>query len=112
MADRPRVFVSQPLPAPALERLAAFADVDAGEDASRIMPRAELVERLRAADAFVHLMHDVVDAAALAGATRLRVIASMAIHPATLAATACSGTVARPTRRSGLEAQAAASSSL
>jgi glyoxylate reductase len=84
MAGRPRVFVSQPLPAPALDRLAGFAAVDAGEDASRIMPRAELALRLRDADAFVHLMHDVVDAAAIGEARRLRVIASMSIHPATL----------------------------
>jgi glyoxylate reductase len=89
--ERPRIFVSQPIPASALERLRALAEVDAGEDASRILPRSELVERLRRADVFLHLMHDAVDAAAIAAATRLRLIASMSIVPATvdlLAATA------------------------
>jgi glyoxylate reductase len=83
-ASRPRVFVSQPIPAPAAERLRAIAELDMGEDSARIMPRAELIQHLRAADAFVHLMHDVVDAEAIAAAPRLKIIASMAIGPATL----------------------------
>jgi glyoxylate reductase len=82
--ERPRVFVSQPIPASAAERIRAFADLDMGQDSSRIMPRAELVEHLREADAFLHLMHDVVNADAIAAARRLKVIASMAITPATL----------------------------
>jgi D-3-phosphoglycerate dehydrogenase len=83
-ASRFRVFVSQPIPTTAAERLRAIADLDMGQDSARIMPRAELIEHLRAADAFVHLMHDVVDAEAIAAAPRLKVIASMSIGPATL----------------------------
>jgi glyoxylate reductase len=81
---RARVFVSQPIAASAADRIRAFADLDMGQDSSRIMPRAELIEHLRPADAFVHLMHDVVNAEAIAAAPRLKVIASMSIGPATL----------------------------
>jgi len=82
--ERARVFVSQPIPDSALARLRAFAEVEAGEDASRILPRPELVERLRRADVFLHLMHDAVDAGAISAAARLRLIASMSIVPATV----------------------------
>jgi glyoxylate reductase len=82
--ERARLFVSQPIPASALERLKGLADVTVGGDASRILPRPELVEKLRQADVFVHLMHDAVDAQAIAAATRLKLIASMAIVPATV----------------------------
>ena len=82
--DKARVFVSQPIPASALERLRGLAQVEAGEDSSRILPRPELIDRLRGADVLVHLMHDVVDAGVLAEATRLRLIASMSIVPATV----------------------------
>ncbi|HYX91421.1 MAG TPA: D-glycerate dehydrogenase, partial [Myxococcaceae bacterium] len=80
----PRVFVSQPIPAPAADRIRAFADLDMGPDSSRIMPRSELIEHLQAADAFIHLMHDVVNGEAIASAPRLKIIASMSIGPATL----------------------------
>jgi glyoxylate reductase len=81
---RPRVVVSQPVSAAALERLRAVAEVEVGPDSSRIMPRGELLERLRGADALFHLMHDRVDAEMIAGAPRLKVIASMSIAPATV----------------------------
>ena len=81
---RPRVLISQPIAPRALERLRSFAEVEMGEDASRIMPRAELLERIPRADALLHLMHDVVDAEMIAAGKKLKVIASMSIHPATL----------------------------
>ena len=83
-ATRPLVVISQPIPRSALERLRALADVEMGDDGSRIMARADLRERVRRADALFHLMHDVVDAEMIAAATKLRVIASMAIIPATV----------------------------
>jgi glyoxylate reductase len=79
-----RVLVSQPIPAAALKRLREMADVEMGEDSSRIMPRAELAERLGRADCLFHLMHDVVDADAIAGAKPLKLIASLSIIPATV----------------------------
>src|SRR5437764_5874918 len=84
MSEKARVFISQPIPESALARLRTLADVEVGGDSSRILPRLELIERLRRADVFVHLMHDAVDAGALAEATRLRLIASMSIVPATV----------------------------
>ena len=83
-ATRPLVVISQPIPRSALERLRALADVEMGDDGSRIMARADLRERVRRTDALFHLMHDVVDAEMIAAATKLRVIASMAIIPATV----------------------------
>ncbi len=83
-AQRPRVLISQPIPASALERLRSVAEVEVGKDSSRIMSRAELLERVRRADCLFHLMHDAVDADLIAAGERLRVIASMAIVPATV----------------------------
>ncbi len=83
-SERARVLVSQPIPESALARLRSLAEVEAGADSSRIMPRPELIERIRGADVFVHLMHDAVDAGVIAAASRLRLIASMAIVPATV----------------------------
>jgi glyoxylate reductase len=88
--ERARVFVSQPIPASALARLRTLAEVETGEDASRILPRTELIERLRRADVLVHLMHDAVDAGVIAAAPRLKMIASMAIVPATVDVAAAS----------------------
>jgi glyoxylate reductase len=81
---RPLVVISQPIPRSALERLRTFADVEMGEDSSRIMARADLLERVRRADGLFHLMHDLVDAEMIAAAKNLRVVASMAIIPATV----------------------------
>jgi len=81
---RPRVVVSQPIPRTALERLRALAEVDLGEDDARILPKAQLAERLREADGLFHLLHDVVDAEVLQAAPRLRFIASMSIIPASI----------------------------
>ena len=88
--NRPRVLVSQPIPASALERLQALAEVEAGGDARRILPRSELIERIRRADVLFHLMHDAVDAAVIAAGTRLKLIASMAVVPATVDVAAAS----------------------
>jgi len=79
-----RVLISQPIPAPALERLQSLAEVEMGKDSARIMARAELLERIRGANGLFHLMHDAVDAEVIAAGKDLRVIASMAIVPATV----------------------------
>jgi glyoxylate reductase len=81
---RARVLISQPIAPAALERLRTFADVEMGEDSSRIMPRAELLARIPRADALFHLMHDAIDAELIAAGKNLKVIASMSVHPATL----------------------------
>ena len=79
-----RVLLSQPIPASAMARLQAIAEVEVGETSSRIMPRAELLDRIRRAECLFHLMHDLVDAEVIGAGTRLKLIASMAIVPATV----------------------------
>lgn len=81
---KPRVLVTQPIASSAMERLRAFADLDVGPDTSRIMPRAEIVQRIRDVDGLYHLMHDAIDAQVIAAAPRLKVIASMSVNPATV----------------------------
>lgn len=81
---KPLVVISQPIPASALERLRALAEVEMGEDSSRIMARADLLGRVRRADILLHLMHDRVDAEMIVAAPMLRMIASMAIIPASV----------------------------
>jgi glyoxylate reductase len=78
------VLVSQPIPGSALDRLRTFAEVEVGGDGSRILPRADLLERIRQADCIFHLMHDAIDAEMIAASPHLKVIASMAIIPATV----------------------------
>ena len=85
MATRgPLVLITQPIAASAVQRLRAMADVEMSEDSGRIMPRAELLERLRHAEILFHMMHDVVDAEMIAAATKLRLVACMSTGPATL----------------------------
>lgn len=81
---KPRVLITQPIAPSAMERLRAIADLDVGQDTSRIMPRAEIIRRIRDADVVFHLMHDKLDAEVIAAGTRLKVIASMSIIPATI----------------------------
>ena len=88
--ERPRVLVSQPIPSSALERLRSMAEVEVGGDASRILPRPDLIARIRGADVLIHLMHDAVDATVIAAGTRLKMIASMAVVPATVDVAAAS----------------------
>jgi glyoxylate reductase len=83
-AQKPLVVVSQPIAPSAVERLRTFAELEMGGDSSRIMARADLAERVRRADILLHLMHDQVDAAMIAAAPTLRMIASMAIIPASV----------------------------
>ena len=79
-----RVLITQPVPATAVDRLQAVAEVDMEKDSSRILPRRELMERIRRADALFHLMHDGVDAEVIAAGTNLKIIASMSIIPASI----------------------------
>ncbi len=83
-ATRHRVLISQPISASALERLRSVAEVEMGQDSGHIMPRTELLERVRRAECLFHLMHDSVDAEMIAVGQSLRVIASMSIVPATV----------------------------
>ena len=81
---RPRVFITQPVSASALERLQAVADVTSDRDASRILARADLLAGVRSHDYLFCLLHDTIDAEVIAANPALRLIASMAIVPANI----------------------------
>ena len=79
---RPRIFLSQPVPGPALDMLRAAGDVEVGPDTSRIMPKAQYIEYVRRCDYLFHIMHDTVDREILDANPKLKIIASQAITPA------------------------------
>lgn len=73
-----RVFVSRPLPAQAMERLAARFDVATGP-ADRATTAGELLAGAREADALVSMLSDRIDDAFLAACPRLRVVSNYAV---------------------------------
>ena len=79
---RPRIFISQPIPGPALGKLRAAGDVEMGPDTSRIVPKAQYIEHVRRCDYLFHIMHDVVDREVLDANPNLQIIASQSITPA------------------------------
>jgi glyoxylate reductase len=78
---RPRIFVTQPIAAVALDRLKAVADVTVNPDASRILPRSALQAGVLDCDFLLSLMHDKIDRTIIAAGANLRAIASMAVTP-------------------------------
>src|ERR1043166_6211099 len=78
---RPRVFITQPVPSRALERLETIADVQWNRDDMHIMTRAELSEAVRKCDILWCLLSDRVDAEMIAANPRLRMLATMKITP-------------------------------
>ena len=78
---RPRVFVTQPIPASAMRRLRDIADVEWNDDDTHIMTRQELAAAARAHDVLFCLLSDRVDADVIAANPSLRMIATMKITP-------------------------------
>jgi glyoxylate reductase len=81
---RPRVYVTQPIAASALERMRAVADVAINDDPLHIPTVAELCAAVHDADVLLCLLHDTVSAEVIAANPALRAIASMAITPANI----------------------------
>lgn len=79
---RPRVFITQPIHASAIERLRAVADVEWNRDALHILSKDELIAAVRDCDVLYCLLHDKVDRDVIAANPRLRGIASTTITPA------------------------------
>ena len=79
---RPRVFITQPVSAPAVSRLTAVAEVTMNPDMLHIVRKDELIEAARTHDALFCLLHDRIDADVIAANPRLKVIASTTITPA------------------------------
>jgi glyoxylate reductase len=80
-AKRPRIFVTQPIAASALERIKAVADVTVNLEDNRILPREELLAGVAECDFLAPLMHDKIDRSIIAANPELRAITSMAITP-------------------------------
>jgi glyoxylate reductase len=76
-----RVFVTQPIPSSALERLQRAAEVDWNRNALHIMTRDELAAAVRSRDVLFCLLPDRVDAKMIAESPSLRMIATMKITP-------------------------------
>jgi len=84
----PAIFVTQPIDGAALARLREVGEVELNPDPLHIVTKPELLAALRRAQYLVCLLHDAVDAEAIAAAPRLELIASMAIVPAGVAVAA------------------------
>jgi glyoxylate reductase len=78
---RPRIFITQPVAASAIERLRAVADVELNPDSLHIITKSELIEKVPSLDILFCLLHDRVDRDVIAAGARLRAIASMKITP-------------------------------
>lgn len=78
---RPRIYVTQPVAASAIERLRAVADVELNPDTLHKVTKNELLEKAPQLDILFCLLHDKVDKDVIAAGKRLRAIASMKITP-------------------------------
>jgi len=78
---RPRIFITQPVAASAIERLRAVADVELNPDSLHIITKSELLDRIPSLDILFCLLHDRVDRDVVAAGARLRAVASMKITP-------------------------------
>ncbi|WRP15029.1 D-glycerate dehydrogenase [Geochorda subterranea] len=76
------IFVTQPIPAPAVERLERLGNVRLFGDTSRILPREQLLREVGRCDILYCMLHDRIDAAIIDAAPRLRLIATSAVNPA------------------------------
>ena len=81
IARRPRIFVTQPIAASALDRIKAVADVSVNLDDSRIVPKEALLAGVAQCDFLLPLMHDKIDRSIIAANPDLQAIASMAVTP-------------------------------
>ncbi len=78
---KPRVFVSQPIAASALDRLRAIATVKINTDSSKIVAKPKLIAAVKKCDILFSLLHDRIDRAVLAANPKLRSVCSMSITP-------------------------------
>ncbi len=83
MADRPKILVTQKVPAPAYPILEAIGDVEANMEEGVIWPYEELLRRGPGHDYIYSLLTDNIDArfleACAAASPRLKMVANMAV---------------------------------
>lgn len=77
-----RVFVTQPVPEVALQRLRQVAGVRVFPDPERILPRDRLLQEVGDCEVLYCLLHDRIDREVIEAGQALRLIACSAIHPA------------------------------
>jgi glyoxylate reductase len=87
---RPRVFVTQPIAASAMERLRRVADLSFNPDATHIATHAELCAAVREHEILFCLLQDRVDAEVIGSGPNLAGIASMKITPSDIDVAAAS----------------------
>ncbi|HEY2987849.1 MAG TPA: hypothetical protein VGL11_08985 [Candidatus Binatia bacterium] len=80
----PKIFVTQPIPEKALARLREIGTVELNPDPLHIITKAELIAALKQSDYLFCLLHDTVDAEIITANPHLKLIASMAIIPASI----------------------------
>ncbi|HEY2987346.1 MAG TPA: D-glycerate dehydrogenase [Candidatus Binatia bacterium] len=80
----PRIFVTQPIPAKALAQLREIGKVELNPDSAHIVTKSELIAALGRNDYLFCLLHDTVDAEVIGANPHLKLIASMAIIPASI----------------------------
>lgn len=85
---RPRVYITQPVAESAIRRLEARAEVAWNQDPLHIVTKPELIAALRGVDHLFCLLHDTVDAEAIAANPALKIIASTTLVPANIDVTA------------------------
>ncbi|HZP79248.1 MAG TPA: D-glycerate dehydrogenase [Pseudolabrys sp.] len=79
--NRPRVYVTQPIAASALDRLRKIAEVEVFPDSGRIIPKDQLIAALPKHDILFSRLHDKVDRDVIAANPKLVAITSMSITP-------------------------------
>ena len=79
---RPRIYITQPIAASAIERLRAVADVTLNNDPLHIVTQNELLQAAREHDIIFCLLHDKINAEVINANPKLKAIASMTITPA------------------------------
>jgi glyoxylate reductase len=87
---RPRIFITQPVAASAIERLRGMAEVEFNPDTAHIMTRDELCAAARGHDILFCLLQDRIDAQVIAANPKLLAIASMKITPSEIDVAAAS----------------------
>jgi glyoxylate reductase len=81
IARRPRIFVTQPIAAAALNRIKAVADVSVNPDSSQILSREGLLAGVAECDFLLPLLHDKIDRSVVTANPNLQAITSMAVTP-------------------------------
>lgn len=79
---RPRIFITQPIAASAIERLRKIGEVRLNPDPLHVMTRDELVAAVRQSDFLYCMLHDRVDRSVLEANKKLKAVVTTTVTPA------------------------------